>query len=214
MRRVTAMTALLILATLAPSARAQDDGFIPLVEGTEAGQFALVGITEETITVSPEGEVALSGTPNGYFATKDSFENYTLRFEWMYERPDDLENDATFNGNSGLLVHIQGEAKVWPQCVEVQLKNSDAGKLIGVAGGKIQSSRPGQAVAQSRAEAIKPVGEWNAMEVVCQDGAISCTLNGILIDKGDGASPASGPIGFQSEGRPIRFRALKLKPIE
>lgn len=213
MRRLTTLTALLLLPTALAFAQ-DDDGIKPLVQGTDAGQFDLVGIDADTITISPEGEVALSGTPNGYFATKESFDDYILSFEWMYERPDDLENDATFDGNSGLLIHIQGEAKVWPQCVEVQLKNSDAGRLLGVSGGKIQSNRPGQAVAQSRAEAIKPVGEWNAMQVVCRDGAVECSLNGILIDAGDGASPESGPIGFQSEGRPIRFRALKLQPIE
>ncbi|QDV35363.1 3-keto-disaccharide hydrolase [Tautonia plasticadhaerens] len=213
MRRLTALTALLLLPTALASAQ-DDGGFTPLVEGTDAGQFDLVGIDADTITISPEGEVALSGTPNGYFATKEGFDDYTLRFEWMYERPDDLRDDAAFDGNSGLLIHIEGEAKVWPRCIEVQLKNSDAGRLLGVSGGKIQGDRPAQAVAQSRAEAIKPVGQWNAMEVVCRDGAVACSLNGTLIDTGTAASPESGPIGFQSEGRPIRFRSLEIRPIE
>ena len=41
----------------------------------------------------------------GYFATKESFKNYVLKFEGMYERPEGLEADATFRGNSGLLIH-------------------------------------------------------------------------------------------------------------
>ncbi|RUL84234.1 DUF1080 domain-containing protein [Tautonia sociabilis] len=201
-------------AAIASEPAQDDDGFTPLVEGTDPSQFDLVGINTETITISEDGEIALSGNPHGYFATKESFEDYVLQFEFMYERPDDLRNDALFPGNSGLLIHIQGEPKVWPKCVEVQLKNSDVGRLLGVAGGTIQSERPGQAISQSRAEAIQPVGQWNRMEVTCQGGRVTAVLNDILIDEGAGADPQSGPIGFQSEGRPIRFRNLRIKPIE
>jgi hypothetical protein len=187
--------------------------FEALVRGTDAGQFTLVEITPETMTISEDGEVALTGTPNGYFATKESYENYILRFEWKYDRPADLEDDAAFDGNSGCLLHIREPHRVWPACVEAQLMNRDAGFVFGIAGGKFTSSRSEEERRAARDKAIKPVGEWNAMEIEARDGRVRCTMNGVLIDDGEGAEPAEGPIGWQSEGRPIRFRQLEIRKL-
>jgi hypothetical protein len=190
-------------------ARADDEGFQPLVQGSDPAQFELVGIGPETIRIDG-GEVVISGKPNGYFATKRAYRNYVLRFDWKYDRPEGLESDAKFNGNSGLLVHIQPPHKVWPQCVEVQLENKDAGHIFAINGSKFRGKKDPEA--QKRA--IKPVGEWNHEEVVCQDGAIICKINGVEVDRGTGATPDEGTIGLQSEGRPIRFRKLLIKPLD
>lgn len=186
-----------------------DDGFRTLLEGNDPGQFALVKIGPDTIKIA-EGEVRISGTPNGYFATKTSYKNYMLRFDWMYERPADLASDAGFKGNSGLLLHIQEPHKVWPPAIEVQLMNADAGNTFGIPPAKFQGKK--DAAAQKRA--IKPVGQWNAVEVTCKEGAIVATINGVEVARGTGAIPDHGPIGWQSEGAPIRFRNLAIKPLD
>ena len=192
--------------------QADEKDFTPLVRGTDPEQFELVGFGSDTITISDDGEVSLSGKPNGYFATKEAYENYTLRFEWKYDRPSDLNDDATFDGNSGVLLHIREPHKAWPACIEAQLMNSDAGHLFGIAGGKFNSKRSDSERREGQ-KAIKPVGEWNQMEIVSRDGTIRCSINGALIDEGDGAQPAEGPIGWQSEGRPIRFRNLRIRKM-
>jgi hypothetical protein len=124
------------------------------------------------------------------------FCNDRLTFDWRYERPEDLASDAQFRGNSGLLVHIAQPHKVWPRCVEIQLMNADAGHIFAIGGAKFQ----GRKDAAAQRTAIKTVGEWNHEEVTCRDGAISCEINGSLVDKGTGAMPDRGPIGWQSEG--------------
>lgn len=202
--------ACLLAAACQEPPQVKDEDFTPLLKGTDPRQFQLVGFDAGTITISDEGEVALSGNPSGYFATKDSYENYVLRFDWKYDRPADLAEDATFDGNSGLLLHIAQPHKVWPMCVEAQLMNRDAGHLFAIGGGKFNSKRSDPQRQQAQKQAIKPVGEWNSQEVICQGGNIRVTINGVLIDEGDGAQPASGPIGWQSEGRPIRFRNLRI----
>jgi hypothetical protein len=204
--RLTGMLVLLS-APLAVSFGA-DEGFVPLVQGDDPKQFDLIAIGADTIAIK-DGVVALTGKPNGYFATKKSYKNYILRFEWMYERPEGLTSDAGFDGNSGVLLHIDGH-KVWPKSVEVQLANSDAGNIFPVGPAKFSGKK--DAAAQKKA--IKPVGQWNSEEVVCKDGAITCTINGTQVATGTGASPDHGPIGFQSEGRPIRFRNLTIKPLD
>src|SRR5262249_19172655 len=127
-----------------------------------------------------------------------------------YERPEQLENEAKFQGNSGLLVHITGPNKVWPQCIEVQLANSDAGYIFGIW----ESKFSGKKDAEAQKKAIKPVGQWNEQEVTCRNGEITCKINGIEVASGSGASPAEGRIGWQSEGSVIRFRNVKIKTLD
>ncbi|MGE3818492.1 MAG: DUF1080 domain-containing protein [Isosphaeraceae bacterium] len=208
MNRVKWTLAIAIALTLGSTAAVADE-FRPLVEGTDPGQFALVKIGPETISIV-DGEVRLTGKPNGYFATKSSHKNYVLRFEWMYERPESLASDAAFRGNSGLLLHIQEPHKVWPPAIEVQLMNADAGNTFGIPPAKFQGKKD----AEAQKRAIKPVGQWNAVEVTCKDGSIVATINGIEVARGVGASPDHGPIGWQSEGAPIRFRNLAIKPLD
>jgi hypothetical protein len=201
------VTSLLLLTPLA--AAGDDGGFVPLVSGDSADQFVLVGIKPDSIAVA-EGEVRLTGKPNGYFATRGTYRNYVLRFDWMYDRPDDLKSDAAFRGNSGLLVHITGEHKVWPKCTEVQLANADAGTIFAINGARFHGKKD----AAAQRKAVKPVGEWNAEEVTCRDGAIVCKINGIEVASGTGAEPDRGAIGWQSEGSRIRLRNIRIKVLD
>jgi hypothetical protein len=207
MRTLSLRLAAVLTFALGLSVRGDDAGFEPLVKGDDPAQFTLVGIGPDTISIN-KGEIRLTGRPNGYFATKQEYENYMLRFEWMYERPDGLASDSAFRGNSGLLVHIVGPDKVWPQSIEVQLANRDAGNIFAIQGSKFT----GQKDAAAQQKAIKPVGEWNVEEVVCKGDTITCTLNGVEVARGTGAMPAKGRIGWQSEGAPIRFRNIMIKP--
>jgi hypothetical protein len=203
------LAVLLSLAAAAAGAGAGDDGFVPLLKGDDPAQFELVGIKPDTLEIAG-GEIRVTGKPNGYFATKDAYRNYVIKFDWMYERPADLTTDAKFDGNSGLLLHMQKPHKVWPQSIEVQLQNSNAGDIFGIFGSKFQGKKDPEA----QKKAIKPVGQWNRQEVTCQDGKIACTINGIEVARGQGASPDSGLIGWQSEGGPIRFRNMAIKKLD
>ena len=61
--------------------------------------------------------------------------------------------------------------------------------------------------------AVKPVGEWNTVEVTCRGGTIAALLNGVEVARGEKAEPDRGPIGWQAEGQPVRFRNLRLRPL-
>jgi hypothetical protein len=199
---LAAITALL----LAAAAAAQQPQFTRLFNGRNVSDdFALVAVTPATFKVQ-DGVLICSGQPNGYFVTKRPYKNYVLRFDWRYARPAGLTNDADFPGNSGLLLHIAGEHKVWPKCVEAQLMNKDAGNIFGLFGAKANGKK--DAAAQARA--IKPVGQWNTMEVTTKDGAITCKINGITVAEAIGADPMEGPIGWQSEGAEIHFRNIEI----
>jgi len=59
----------------------------------------------------------------------------------------------------------------------------------------------------------KPPGEWNRMEVVCDDDSILCILNGIMVNQGIRSSLKSGKILLQSEGAEIYFRKIEVRPL-
>jgi hypothetical protein len=153
--------------------------------------------------------IICTGKVNGYIYTEKSYKNYVLRYDWRYKRPDKVEDEENFRGNSGLLVHIQGEPRIWPKSIEVQGMNRDHGRLIGVNGAKIPSKFDRAALQKAR----KPIGEWNTTEASIQDGIVSAKVNGVEVDSGKG-DLTEGQIGLQSEGAEIHFRNIRIKELK
>jgi Domain of Unknown Function (DUF1080) len=181
---------------------------VALLKGNDLAQFELVGIGPDSIAID-SGEVRLTGKPLGYFATRQEYKDYVLTFEYKYDRPEGLKADADFRGNSGVLVHAAKPHKVWPNCVQVQLAQFDPGAIFAMGGSKFD----GQSDPAAQKSAVKAVGEWNKMQVTCQGGRITSLLNGVEVAKGEKAEPDRGLIGWQSEGKPIRFREIRIKAL-
>jgi hypothetical protein len=198
---------LLVFVALGSLGMAGDDAR-PLVRGDDPSQFELVGIGPESLSIA-DGEIRMSGKPEGYFATKDAFADYELSFEWMYERPDGLASDEAFEGNGGLLLHIEGELKVWPRSIELQLMNREVGQIYPIEGAVFD----GRWDAAAAKRAVKPVGQWNQETVTSRGGELTCELNGVVVTTGKGAKPARGRIGWQSEGAPMRLRKIMIEPL-
>jgi type 1 glutamine amidotransferase len=67
----------------------------------------------------------------GYMATNDEFRNYRVRLEYKWgvkrfplaNHPDGIPRD------SGLLWHIFGPDRVWPQCIEFQIQEHNTGDI-------------------------------------------------------------------------------------
>ena len=212
MKRIWGSVALFgaLLACLGMS-RAGEKGFKSLFNGKnfDGWKFEIgKGDPEKTFMVH-NGVIVVSGHPNGYFYTDKSYKNYIVRFDWRYKRPKGLEDDEKFNGNSGLLVHIQEPHKVWPKCVEVQGMNKEHAKIFAIGGAKGKFSFDAKALKDAR----KPVGEWNTTEAIVKDGAITSKVNGVTISTGK-SNLTEGPFGFQSEGAEIHFKNIKIKVLD
>jgi hypothetical protein len=153
-----------------------------------------------------DGVIQCTGKPNGYFYTEKSYKNYTFRYDWMYPK----EQGEKSSMNSGLLVHVQGEPKIWPKCVEAQGAFKNHGMLYFLQCKKIEAKFEQAAVDKAR----KPQGEWNTTEVVCAaDGTITVKLNGVEVASGK-SDLLEGQIGFQSEGAIIHFKNLHIKEMK
>ena len=151
-----------------------------------------------------DGALRITGKPNGYLRSEQAFSNYVLHVEWRW---------LATNGNSGVLVHINGPDKVWPESVEAQLRSGSAGEVIGLGtdfDGPVINNRKRAKIAQSSEH---PVGEWNAYDIVCQANTMKVSVNGVPKNQVEQMSVTSGSVGLQSEGAPIEFRNVWVKPL-
>lgn len=154
-----------------------------------------------------DGVIHCTGTPVGYMRTEQEYENYRLRLEWRFPGSP---------GNSGVLLHTQGEDMVWPKSIEAQLQHEHAGDIwvIGGTTFKEHKNKDDRRVPKKNKSAEKPLGEWNQYEIVCKGNTITLHVNGVLQNTATECTVSKGTIGLQSEGAPIEFRNIVLEPLK
>jgi len=155
--------------------------------------------------------IRCEGEPAGYMRTEEDYADYLFHIEWRW-----VEN----GGNSGVLIHMSGEDKVWPRSLECQLMSGNAGDfwIIGgvdiaehaKAGGRVKGRR----VIKLKESSEKPLGQWNAYDIICKDDWVVALVNGALQNVGTKCSERFGKICVQSEGAPIEFRNIYIEPLE
>lgn len=159
---------------------------------------------EETWSIRADPETSkplliCTGSPPGYLFTQQGFENFELELEWRYP------TDA--NGNSGILLFINGEDHLWPTSVQVQLFQPEAGATF--PHGTAQTDN----VLQKVPVVSKPVNQWNRCQVLCKSGTLTVTVNGQKIGEVTGCRPRAGGIGLQSEGAVVHFRNFLIREL-
>jgi len=163
-----------------------------------------------------EGVIQTSGKPNAYIRTKETFSNFNLHVEWRWtEQPT----------NSGVLIHVQGEDRLWPLSIECQLMHEHAGDIVLIGKGSgitikdstylITSEENRFAIIPKfEEESENPAGEWNSYDITSLDGTIEVKVNGVLQHTGSDMTLTEGNILLQSEGSPMQFRNLYLKTLD
>ena len=156
-----------------------------------------------------DGAILCTGDPFGYIRTTEKYDDFKLSLEWKWPGK---------AGNSGVLLRINGEDKIWPLCMEAQLKSTRAGDFVGMGceyneyKGKKDSFF--KVVPRKNETNEKAPGGWNTYEILCKGGTIELKVNGLLQNKATGVKLEKGYIGLQSEGAPIMFRNIKLTPLQ
>ena len=56
-------------------------------------------------------------------------------------------------------------------------------------------------------------GEWSRIDVYANKDVLELYVNGIRQNRTEGLAVRSGPIALQLEGRPVEFRALRLRRL-
>jgi hypothetical protein len=162
-----------------------------------------------------DGVIHCAGTPNGYIRTVDTFGDFRLHLEWRW-----VDNPT----NSGVLLRASGPDKVWPRCIEAQLKAGNAGDfvLIGHPGMTVDGVRyqddKEMYVIVPRKDAGKPIekpaGQWNTYDIECIGRTIKVRVNGTLQNEAIRVTDTQGWICLQSEGSPIEFRNIYVERLD
>lgn len=160
----------------------------------------------------------------GDIVSDESYDNFDLKLEWKISK----------NGNSGVIFYVQDEpAKykyVWFTGPEVQVLDND-----GHPDGKIIKHRAGNLydLVEGKEGAVKPVGEWNQMEIISNRGKLDLKLNGITVvsttygddnwkklianskfkDMPDFGKVFKGHIALQDHGNDVWYRNIQIKKL-
>lgn len=177
------------------------------------------GLKREDVWCVKDGVLICKGKPTGYLFTKDSYQDFTLSFEWRWA-------DEAQPGNSGVLLRIAGEPKTFmPKCVEAQLKSGSAGDIWAFFGASVNGDAARKVDVKDHKElgtfkgikgmkvAEKKPGEWNRYEIKLSGGELELKINGEFVNRAGGLDVLPGPIGFQSDVAEIHFRNIELSKL-
>lgn len=204
----------MLAAGLSAGALAANEEKLSDDEGLEQWTFFLQDPSKkkEDVWKVKDGVIHCVGKPAGYIKTLKPYENYVLTLEWRWpagKKP----------GNSGVLLHTNGPDKIWPKSIEAQLHSGDAGDFWVIDGAEITVEDAAKRTQGRRTLNLtngseKPIGQWNKYEIECKGDSIKLLVNGDLVNQATKSSLTKGHICLQSEGAPIEFRNIVIRPIE
>ncbi len=224
MCRLQLLAVPICLLGLACPAVADDDGFVPMFDGTTLNGWVNVNCHPSTFYVK-EGEIITTGRPTGYLRTAKQYENFIAEFDWMHENKKAV-------GNSGFFVWCDPLPAVgtgYSRGIEVQVlvnleyKNKKGeitatshGDLFSIWGARCKPDRPhpdGWERCLPSENRAKGGGEWNHYKVTANDGVIKLEVNGKEVSGVSHCTPRKGYLALESEGAVCHFRNLKIKEL-
>ena len=187
----------------------------PLFNGKDLSGWVNVNCAPATWSVK-DGRIFCTGTPTGVLRTEKMYQNFVLELEWRHLSP---------GGNAGLFVWsdaLTARGQPFTRSVEVQVMDgaegdgyTSDGDIFPIHGAAMtpENGRPGSSRAFPTERRANFSPEWNHYRVECVDGAISLAVNGKVVTRGRDVTPRRGYICLESEGSPVEFRNIRLKPL-
>ena len=170
------------------------------------------GTTEpgEAFTID-NGVLIGTGRAHGFAYTKGRYRNFTLRLDYLAEKPPDWDgDDIYYYANTGYHLFLMEENLfVWPKSITLAGEQRDVLKPIALGGTRMQAQTWDN---EARLKAVRPLGQWNSIEVQSTDGDIKAYLNDTLIStvtQHEYTQP--GHIGLQMQGFASRWRNIRIR---
>ncbi|HOW74116.1 MAG TPA: DUF1080 domain-containing protein [Phycisphaerae bacterium] len=137
--------------------------------------------------------------------TKKEYGDAIFHFEFRYTK---VEGKSGYN--SGAYVRNSEDGGLWYQAqfgdggdayLFGETRTADGGKKFFTLQKEVKGGR------------VKPVGEWNTLEITAQGKVLTLWVNGAVACKFDSCGSPQGHVGLEGEGYRIEFRNLKVKPL-
>ena len=207
-----------VVCSAAKGSEAQpEEGFVPLISGDslEGWQGALDGYELK------DGVLASKEESGGFLCTKQEYADFIFRFEFRLSP----------GGNNGIAIRapLDGLGSTSRTGMEIQVLDDTAEKYKTLNPWQYHGSVYG--LVPAKRGHLRPLGEWNSEEILCQGRHIRVTLNDTVIvdanlaeldqlgDKGidgydhPGRYRTSGHLGFMGHRSRVEFRNLRLKEL-
>lgn len=196
----------------APTPAEVEEGFVSLFDGKtlEGWQGSLDGYVPE------DGKLVCLAKGGGTLLTTKEYGNFILRFEFKLEP----------GGNNGIAIRSPLEGRPSRDGMEIQILDDDHPKYANLGPYQFHGSVYGMVPAQRGH--LKPPGEWNSQEILCDGSHIRVNLNGTVIVDTDlkditdptmdgyphpGRHREKGFLGFIGHGTRVEFRRIVVKEI-
>ena len=192
-----------------------EKGFENLFNGTNLDGW----VGNKTAYQAVDGEIVVSPGEGsgGNLYTEKEYSDFILRFEFL----------LTPGANNGLGIHAPLDGDVAYNGKELQILDNTAEKYANLKPYQYHGSVYG--IIPAKRGYLKPVGEWNAQEVIVKGSKVKVILNGTTIVDGDfleasksgtmdgrehpGLQRTKGHIGFLGHGDVLKFRNIRIKDL-
>ena len=156
--------------------------------------------------------IACACNVHGIWYGEKKYLNFTLRFDFKFERPADWSDDADdtlFSGGSGYLIFMGEPAQGgYPRSIELEGRFRDLLSVFAIGGQAKYDYQP-----DLMRRAVKPLGQWNSIEIVARNNTVTAAVNGVVttrISEHNYTQP--GYIAFQTQGAKMYWRNIRIKP--
>lgn len=212
---------------------AADSGWVSLFDGKTTAGWHSYGkdkagtrwaIADSAIYFDTARKEVPAGETGGDLTTDKEYENFHLKLEWKIAQ----------NGNSGIIFYVHEDTSTYKATyntgLEMQVLDND-----GHPDGKIIKHRAGDLydLISCSKETVKPVGEWNEVEIISKDGKLDLMLNGTSVvsttlwddnwkkmvagskfkTMADFGTFKKGKIALQDHGNMVWYRNIKIKEL-
>lgn len=197
-------------ATVDPKEAA--DGFALIFDGKtlDGWQGSLKGY------VPQDGVLVCQKKGGGKLFTKKEYANFVLRFEFNLEP----------GGNNGIAIRSPMEGRPSRDGMEIQILDDSANRYEHLHPYQYHGSVYGMVPAKRGH--LRPAGQWNREEILCDGPHVRVTLNGAVIVDADlsklpdppmdgndhpGRKRTKGFVGFIGHGSRVQFRNVRIKEL-
>ena len=189
--------------------------FVPLFNGRDLEGW--IGATDQYRV--EDGAIVLPKGRGGKLLTAKKYDNFVLRFEFK----------LTAGANNGLAIRAPVKGDAAYNAIELQILDNSSDRWPDLKPYQTHGSIYG--VQPAKRGFLKPVGEWNHQEVICDGRQIRVILNGHIILAADldrvvtkghtldgqahpGLRNTTGHLGFLGHGDRVAFRNIRIRSLD